>query len=251
MNRPLKNHPFRSAASGLALGLVVAFTAVPALAGEVKIGEGITSLEVDDNGKLTADGRKTALSELDKLPGEDAWDANIHATLDSGRGDGPLYVEFWHKVQGEWQSFWRHDMNDYDGRKYVIVNILLEGNYGFNKDREYTVKFVQVNTKGNDITLAKGNIKLINTGRKVEESEDGGGGGGAEGGDDEPSAQDIRDTLVGDDDEEGEAPDAPAPEPPPAEPSKKGCSIGGEWDAGFSGLAVLLLAGIANRRRRD
>ena len=51
--------------------------------------------------------------------------------------------------------------------------------------------------------------------------------------------------------DEEEAPDAePAEAPPPVEPSKKGCSVGGEYDAGINGLMILALAGLGFRRRK-
>jgi MYXO-CTERM domain-containing protein len=228
-----------------ATGLAVALMATPALAGDLKFGEGVGSIEVDDNGKYT--GGK-AVKELDKIPGEDAWDLNLWASLDGGRAEGPLYIEFWQKVQGQDAIVHRHEMDDYDGRRYVLVNIVLEGNVGFNKDRTYKVKVLQVNSRGKDVVLASGSLKLVNTGRQPEEEE---AGEGAEGEEEEyeSQAQDERDSLAGPDDEE--EPDAePAPEPPPVEPSKKGCSVGGEYDAGINGLMILALAGLGFRRRK-
>ena len=233
--------------SAAVTGLMVALTATPALAGDFKFGEGVDSLEADEKGNLTAAGKKSAVSELDKVPGEDEWDLNLWANLDKARAAGPLYIEFWQKVQGNDAIVYRHEMTDYDGRRLLIVSILLEGNVGFNKDRTYKVKAVQVNSRGKDVILASGSLKLINSGRKVEESED-------EGGDEEEeresASQDELDTLAGPDDEGGEEPDAEPVAPPPVEPAKKGCSIGGEYDAGFSGLMILALAGLGLRRRQ-
>jgi MYXO-CTERM domain-containing protein len=229
-----------------ATGLVVALTATPALAGEFKFGEGIDSLQVDDKGKLTADSKKNALKELDKIPGEDEWDLNLWASLDGGRDEGPLYIEFWQKVQGNDAIVYRHEMNDYDGRRQILVSIILEGNVGFNKDRTYKVKAVQVNSRGKDLVLATGSLKLINTGRKVEEEEGAGEGGEEER---ESASQDELDSLAGPDEED--EPDAEPVAPPPVEPAKKGCSVAGEYDAGFNGLMILALAGLGLRRRKE
>lgn len=227
-----------------ATGLMVALMATPALAGDLKFGEGVDSLEVDDKGALTSAGKKSAIKELDKIPGEDEWDLNLWASLDKGRDEGPLYIEFWQKVQGSDSIVYRHEMNNYDGRRLLIVSILLDGNIGFNKDRTYKVKAVQVNSRGKDLILASGSLKLINTGRKVEESEDEGGDGEEER---ESASQDELDTLAGPDEEE--EPDKEPVAPPPVEPAKKGCSVGGEYDAGFNGLMILALAGLGFRRR--
>lgn len=230
-----------------ATGLAVALMATPALAGDLKYGEGVGSLEVDEDGKLT--GGKS-VKELDKIPGEDAWDLSLWASLDGGRAEGPLYIEFWQKVQGQEAIVHRHEMDDYDGRRYVLVNILLEGNVGFNKDRTYKVKLLQVNSRGKDVVLATGSLKLINTGRQPEEEEPAKGEEGEEE-EYESQAQDERDSLAGPEDE-GQEPDAPtAAEPPPVEPSKKGCSVAGEYDAGINGLMLLALAGLGLRRRKS
>ena len=154
-------------------------------------------------------------------------------------------------MQGQDAIVHRHEMDDYDGRRYVLVNILLEGNVGFNKDRTYKVKVLQVNSRGKDVVLASGSIKLINTGRKVEE-EEGAGGEGGEGEEEyESQSQDEMDSLAGPD--EPDEPDAPTPEvaPPPVEPAKKGCSVGGDYDAGINGLMILALAGLGFRRRKS
>ena len=111
------------------------------------------------------------------------------------------------------------------------------------------VSCFQTLSRGKDLVLASGSIKLINTGRQPEAEEP---GEGAEGEEEEyeSQAQDERDSLAGPDEEE--APDAePAEAPPPVEPSKKGCSVGGEYDAGINGLMILALAGLGFRRRKS
>jgi MYXO-CTERM domain-containing protein len=227
----------------VALGTL--FVASPAWASEIKFGEGPSSLEVDDQGKLTEAGKKTAVKELDKIPGEDAWDLRVWAKLDKG-APGPLYVEFWQTVEvmGKTQNaiVHRHEDSEYDGSKYVNYNILLEGKVGFNKDRTYDVYFVQVGSKGKDIRLASTKLKLINTGREPPEDEE-----SDEEEEDELAEQDELDGLAGDDEETEEPADAA---PPETEASKKGCSVRPGDAGGFDGALLLLLAGVALRRRR-
>ncbi len=223
------------------------FVANSALAGDLKYGEGVDAFEVGEDGKLTGDSEKNSLKKLDKIPGEDAWDLSLWASLDSGRAEGPLYIEFWQRVSGQDAIVHRHEIPDYDGSRYVLENILLEGNIGFNKDRTYTVKVLQVNSRGKDVVLAKGSLELINTGRQPEEEPE-------EEGDDEgeeevdSAAQDALDSLAGPD-EVMKDQSAESEAPPPAEPSKKGCAV--DPEAGFSGLAILMLAGLAFGRRRE
>lgn len=229
----------------VALGAL--FVATPAWAGEIKFGEGPSSLEVDDQGKLTEAGRKTAVKELDKIPGEDAWDLRVWAKLDKG-APGPLYVEFWQTVEvmGKTQTaiVHRHEDGEYDGNKYINYNILLEGKVGFNKDRTYDVYFVQVNAKGKDMRLASTKLKLINTGREPPPDEE---GDGEE--EDELSEQDELDGLAGDEDQADSEPADSAP--PETEASKKGCSVDPGRAGGFDGAVLLLLAAASIRRRRD
>jgi hypothetical protein len=234
----------------LALGLTL-LVSTTALAGEMKFGEGSGSLETDDDGKLTAAGKESVLKELDKIPGEDAWDLNVWLKLDKPKGvEGPLYVEFYQTVSGKEYIVHRHEI-DYDGSKYWTEAILLEGNQGFNKDREYRVQVIQNDGK-RDIKLAGAKIKLINTGREPEPGE---GEGGEE--EEEVSEQDVLDSLApGAEEEEGA--DEPADANPPETESptkKKGCSVANDYELGFSGLAILLFAGLGiraqRRRRRD
>lgn len=250
LHRRTKLRLLRALTFTTVIGLGGLFTASTAMAGEIKFGEGPSSLEVDDSGKLTDAGRKTAVKELDKIPGEDAWDLRVYAKLDKGAG-GPLYVEFWQTVEvmGKKQvaKVFHHEDPNYEGGKYVDYNILLEGKVGFNKDRTYDVYFVQVGKKGKDIRLASAKLKLINTGREPEEGED---GGGEE--EEEETDQDELDSLGGDDEEEEEE-GAPDEAPPETEASKKGCSVDADgMGMGFNGaLALLLIGGAAFARRRD
>jgi hypothetical protein len=232
-----------------AIGLGCLFAVSTAHAGEVKFGEGPMSLATGDDGKLTDAGRKTAVTALDKVAGEDEWDLRIYAKLDKGAG-GPLYVEFWQTVEvlGKKQvsKVFHHEDPNYEGGKYVAYNIVLEGKVGFNKDRTYNVYFVQVGKNDKDIRLASSKLELINTGREPEKGEDTGDGAEEE----EASDQDALDSLGGPDEEEEEEPDAPAEAPPETEASKKGCAVDG--GIGFNGaLMLLLLGGTVLSRRRD
>lgn len=240
MHAPRRSLRILTLSTALGVGLLT--TGVAHADPMILFGEGPESLAVDDEkGKLTAEGKKTALKELDKIPGEDAWDLRVYIEMPRKAAEGPLYFEFFRK--GETQAFWRWE-DTYGGEKYYSNSILLEGDNQFNKDASYTVKVIQVGGSGKDITIISGKIKLINTGREPEPDE-----GGEE--EDEISDQDELDSLGGPDEEE-EPDAAPAPEPPPVPETpanKKGCSMTGTA-AGFNGLLVLGLLGLSTRRRR-
>ena len=214
-----------------------------ALAGEIKFGEGLDSLATDDNGKLTDEGKATVLTELDSIPGEDAWDMNLWARLDSGAAEGPLYIEFWQRIDTDLDGkpdqdslAYRHEDRNFDGSRYYLKNVVLEENFGFNKDRTYKVKIVQVSSSGRDIKLAEGKLRLIDTGREPEAAGDGGDA-------DAVSEQDAMDSFAEGEDENTDAP-APETTPPAVEEtpaSKRGCSIGSPSEHPLSlGLIVLL-----------
>ena len=237
-------------------GAGLAVSASSAFAGEIKFGEGMTALATDDAGKLTAEGKASAVKELDSVPGEDAWDMTLWARLDSGADEGPLYIEFWQRVDTDLDGkpdqdnlAYRHEDANFDGSRYYLTNILLEENFGFNKGRSYKVKILQVSSSGRDLKLAEGKITLIDTGRKPEAAGDGGG----EGAEEEVSEQDAIDSFAGGDDED----DAPEPSaaPPPVEdtPAKKrGCDIGAPSEHPLSLGLLVLIAGVAlTRRPRD
>ena len=227
-----------------------------ASAGEIKFGEGMTALSTDDSGKLTAEGKASAVTELDSVPGEDAWDMMLWARLDGGAAAGPLYIEFWQRIDTDLDGkpdqdnlAYRHEDANYDGSRYYLTNILLEENFGFNKGRSYKVKILQVSSSGRDLKLAEGKIKLIDTGREPEPAAGGGSGDGEEA----VSEQDAIDSFAGGDEEES---DAPAAAPPPVEetPAKKrGFAIGDPTEHPLSlGLMVLLAgAGLTRRPRRS
>ncbi|MFV8751040.1 hypothetical protein ACNOYE_10885 [Nannocystaceae bacterium ST9] len=215
---------------------------------EIWFGTGADSLATDENNAVTSEGAKTKTDEVDQIPGEEDWEVRIAAKLNGYAGTGPLYVEFYQTIQGTEHIVWRHEEPNYDGNRNMAITTVLEGNHGFNKNREYRVQVVQNNGK-RDIVLARGKVKLVDTGREVPEEED-------EGGDDEPSKQDEIDTLAGEDDEEedeGEAAgDGEAPPPIDDTPAKKkGCSVVDEPGVGFSGMLILIALGWATRRRED
>ena len=231
-------------------GVAVGLTPDHALAGpadsEIWFGTGVDSLEVDENGKLTEEGAKTRTSEVDRIPSEEDWELQLHARMGKYAAEGPLYVEFYQEVNGQEYIVYRHEDADYSGDRNYSATILLQANIGFNKDREYRVQIVQNNGK-RDLVLAKGKVKLIDTGRKVEgldEEED-------EGGEDDEAEDEDEDEDEGDEDEGDEGGGEEGP--PPVEPKKKGCSVseGGPADLGATGLGILLLAGAIRRRRRD
>ncbi|HLT36046.1 MAG TPA: hypothetical protein VK034_07165 [Enhygromyxa sp.] len=210
---------------------------------EIWFGTGQDSLETDDEGKLTDAGAKSRSTEVDQIPGEEDWELKLHARMGKYAAEGPLYTEFYQTIQGKEYIVYRHEDMDYDGARLYTTVILLEGNIGFNKDREYRVQIVQNNGK-KDIVMARGKVKLIDTGREPpkEEGED-------EEEDDEGEGEGEEDE---EEDDEGGGGEAPPPiEDTPAK--KKGCTVvsGGAADLGFSGIAILLLAAASRRRRRD
>jgi MYXO-CTERM domain-containing protein len=225
----------------------VALSSTVAWAGDIKIGT--AALEVDDKGNLTAAGRKGAVDTLDEEPGEDMWKAFVWAKLDNA-AEGPLYFEFYQNLGSGDSLVWRYDAGSFPGGKYWSGEIELEGGRGFNKDRTYEIKAVQVSPKGKDLTLATGKVKLIKSGKKPDKPKD-----DEEGGDEDkvPEDQDAHDSLAGGEDDKGDGGGGGDEPPPPVEPkSKKGCSIDTDG-AAFNGALLLALAGFAftaRRRRR-
>ena len=212
-----------------------------AWAGEVKVGA--AKLEVDDKGNLTASGRKGVVDTLDEVPGEDTWVAHVWAKLDNA-AEGPLYFEFYQSLAGTDSLVWRYEEPGFPGGKYFSGEIELAGGRGFNKDRFYEIKAVQVSPKGKDLTLAVGKVKLIKTGKKPEKS-------AADEDEDKAAAdQDALDSFAGGDEPKGDEPKGDEP-PPPVEPkAKKGCSIDSDASAWNGAMLLLVLgAGLIARRR--
>jgi hypothetical protein len=240
-------------ATFVAAGATVSLAPSPAWAAgpneqEIWFGTGQDSLETDEEGKLTDAGAKTKASEIDRIPGTEDWELKVHARLSKSAAEGPLYTEFYQTVQGKEYIVYRHEDADYDGSRLYTTVITLEGNIGFNKDREYRVQIVQ-NNGTKDIIMARGKVKLIDTGREApEEAEEGEEGEGEE----EEAAAEEEEEEEEDEGGEGGSGEAPPPiEDTPAK--KKGCTVasGGALDVGVSGLAILLLAAASRRRRRD
>ena len=213
-------------------------TPAVAYAGDVKFGA--EPLAIDGEGKLTADGKKSAITSLKSQPGEELWVVHVWAKIDKG-GPGPLYVEFiGDRPGGGKYTALRHEKADYQGEPYVSMEIELDGNTGFNKGKTYAVKVIQVSSKGKDIVLASSKLTIEYVEPEAGEDD---GGGDTDG--DEMSDQDALDTLVGGDD------GSDSEGPPPVAPKKKGCSIDASGLGGFSGLLLLFSVGaVAARRRR-
>lgn len=237
-------------ATFVAAGATVSLVPSPAWAAgpnseEIWFGTGQDSLETDEDGKLTDEGAKTKSTEVDRIPGEEDWELKLHARLGKYAAPGPIYTEFYQTVQGKEYIVYRHEDSDYDGSRYYTAVILLEANLGFNKDREYRVQIVQ-NNGTRDLVVARGKIKLIDTGREAPEQAEAEGEDGTEAEAEEDEVDDEEEDAVA---EGGGEP--PAIENTPAK--KKGCTVasGGALDVGVSGLAILLLAAASRRRRRD
>lgn len=253
------------AVSAVTVGVVVGLAPATAWAGpqseEIWFGTGADSLETNDEGQLTPEGEKTRSKEIDRIPGTDDWELKLHARMGKYAAEGPLYVEFYQTVQGKEYIVMRHEDPDYGGERLYTTTIELLGNVGFNKNREYRVQIVQNNGQ-RDLILAKGKVKLIDTGREPEGGDEGEEEAAAEEegaeaeeeaaveaeGDEEEVADDGGGEGGGEGGADGEAP------PPVEDPGKKkGCSVGDEGGPGAlggAGLGLLLLAG-ALRRRRD
>lgn len=246
MKKATRSHLLRRLTLSTAFVLTT-LCSTAALAGEIKIGA--TPIEVDDKGKITAKGKSAVVEELDEVPGEDRWIAHVYAKLDDP-APGPLYIEFYQNLDGAKTMVWRHDMNDFQGEKWINEEVELEGGKGFNKNRTYDVKITQVSPKGKDLTLAYGaKIKLIKSGKKPEPSPE------DEEQDKVPADQDAHDSLGGGDAPEGDGPAAGDGEkegPPPVETKKKGCAVDGEGSAWNGAMILAVLgAGMMLRRRRD
>ena len=227
----------------LCLALAVSIPAVTvaqsAWAGELKLLA--EAPETDGSGKLS--GNPTTTKELASDPGEEIWHLHLWAKLDKG-APGPLYAEISGKIPGSGKSYvvQNFEKSDYEGEKYISWSIELDGNTGFNRNRDYTIELVQLNSKGKNISLtSRGKFKLAYTEPAEQEDE----GGEDEADDDGDDEQDIHDSLGGDDGGGGD--DGP---PAVAPPTKKGCSVD-PGRSGGSALVLLLLVGAAIRRRRD
>lgn len=246
MTKSPRNHLLRRLTLSTAFALAALCSTV-ALAGEVKVGTG--PIQLDDKGKITS--KDVIVDTLDEIPGEDVWKAFVYAKLDNP-APGPLYVEFYQDLDGNKTLVWRHEEPDFQGDKYINLELDLEGGKGFNKNRTYDIKVTQVSAKGKDLTLATGKIKLIKSGKKPEKKPE---DEGDEGGKTDPD-QDAHDSFgsggsggEGDGGSAGNG-DGSKEGPPPVE-KKKGCAIDSD-DSGWNGAMVLLAlgAGLILRRRR-
>jgi hypothetical protein len=215
-----------------------------------------------DTGRLADGEQGKAVTALAGIAGDDAWELNLWAELDWGYGAGPMYVEFFGELDGKrYKVAWQHEFEFSGDQKYVTVEGLrIEGGAGFNRGRTYAIEIHQVNDKGRDLTLARGKIKLDPAPAPTPGASS--GGGGEEPAEEELDAQDVADSLAGDDG--GQSGDAPTPAPtsaatgappPVSDPGdKRGCSVhaGSSRRDGLlgAGLGALLLVFGARRRRR-
>ena len=229
--------------TAVAMATLCSTAASVAWAGEIKFGT--SKLEVDDKGNLTTEGRKASVDTVDEVPGEDRWEVHLWAKLENA-AEGPLYFQFYQNLNGTTSEVWRYDEQNFPGGKFFSADIDLEGGRGFNKDRTYDVKAMQVSPKGKDLILATGKVKLIKSGKKPEKSAD------DEKEDEIPPDQDAYDSLAGGEEPEGDEDKGAAEAPPAVEPkAKKGCTIDSDGSAWNGALLLLALGfGLATRRRR-
>lgn len=243
----MSKHPSRLRSLGFALAFAGGLLAAPAaLAGDVKFGA--KPLETDDSGKLTDAGKSAAVKQLPSNPGEEVWPLHLWAQIDKG-APGPLYVEFFDKLPGSGKRYkaWAYEHAGYEGEKYVTLEIELEGDVGFNKGHTYTIEISQLDNKGKNLVLASGQLELVYTAGKPEDSEEEEGDDEGEDEDGQTKEQDELDSFAGGD----EANSGEAPPPVTSPGKKKGCSV--DSSSGIApGLLVLLLLGLARppRRRR-
>ncbi len=256
--RPIFSHKMRAFVFGVSL-LSGTLISSAAYAGELKFGEGADSLQTDDAGKLTSTGGKTAVKEIDKVIGEDAWDLKIWARVDRAVA-GPMYIEFYRSQGGKEYIVHRHEMN-FEGGKYLAESVMLEGGQGFNKNSSYKVIVIQNDGK-KDLKLATAKIKLIKSDREAKANaaaaaetgdEDGGEGAADSAATPDCSEQDRLDGFCGTEATTAgaDAPAAAAEPPVTQDPSRqKGCSIGETTPAGGTAAAILLLVGLGATHRR-
>ena len=121
MTKSPRNHLLRRLTLSTAFALAALCSTV-ALAGEVKVGTG--PIQLDDKGKITS--KDVIVDTLDEIPGEDVWKAFVYAKLDNP-APGPLYVEFYQDLDGNKTLVWRHEEPDFQGDKYINIEVDLEG----------------------------------------------------------------------------------------------------------------------------
>ncbi|HWB76095.1 MAG TPA: hypothetical protein VG755_14095 [Nannocystaceae bacterium] len=205
------------------------FALVLAAPGELLVGA--DALAVDDAGKITADGKAKAVSELEEsAPGGEAWTLHLWAKIDKGV-EGPMYVEFHRDHGGERLLAHRVEL-DFDGGQYLAQDVDISRSQGFRIGDTIEVSCVQI-IGGKDITKAKGKLKLVASSKPPPKEAP----GEAKEEVDPNEASEIASTPSA-------GPDGGAP-PKVESGDKKGCSI-----AGASTMPWLWLLGIAAIRRR-
>lgn len=233
-----------------ALVLAAAFLfAAPAFAGEIKFGK--EKLAVDGEGKITDAGLKAAVEEIPSVPGNEEWVVHMWAKLEKA-APGALNIEFYGKTpDGQRYLAYRHAENDYEGGKYVSLELELEDGQGFNKNHTYSVEITQLDDKGRDFKLASGKLKLGYTPAPAEADD----GKDEEGKDDDGKDDDGKADDGKADEDDGDDQDAQDSlgngTPPPVESGKKkGCSIEPDGPSGALGVLVLVALATGARRRR-
>lgn len=212
-----------------------------AWAGELRIG--VEPLEVDGQGKITDAGRKAAVTEVEAEPGNELWTIHVYAQMDKRTVEGPLYVEIYRERNGKQLVAYRKDYPDYDGARYVSIELELERTDGFAPGQTVEVAFVQ-DVAGRTVKWAKSPLTLLASSVPPEPEEE------QELEDELDGEDEDEDELDGEDEEAAAAP--PQPAAPPSEPppvtsgNKRGCRMGGPEPSAW----LVLLALIGARRRR-
>jgi hypothetical protein len=212
-----------------------------ARAGELLIG--LEPLEVDAKGKITDAGKAAAVTEVEAGPYNELWSVHLYAQLDKRTVNGPLYLEVYRERKGKLFVALRKEYPDYDGARYVTMDLELESTDGFAAGQTVEIAFVQT-VGGRDAKWAKAKLTLLASSAPPPESEP----------EEEVEGED-EDELEGEGEDEGEDEEAAAPpqpaapsEPPPVESgNKRGCHVGGPEPSAW--LLLVPLLGARRRRR--
>jgi hypothetical protein len=202
-----------------------------AWAGELLVGA--EPLPVGDDGNITKDAKGKAVAEIESsVPGDEAWTLYIWAKIDNP-AIGPIYLEFYRRHDGRELMAHRVPYEEYDGGKFLRMDVEITRNDGFKSGETLDVAFVQ-NVGGKDVKKAKGKITLLKSSKPMPKGE--------EADEDEDEEEEV------DPNEAKEIAETPPEESTPPEVEsgdKKGCTVGG------IAMSPWLLLPVVGLRRRS
>jgi hypothetical protein len=198
-----------------------------AWAGELLVGA--EPIEVGDDGNITKAAKGKAVAELESsVPGDEAWTLYIWAKIDNP-AVGPIYLEFYRNHDGRELMAHRVGYEEYEGDKFISMDVEITRTEGFRSGETLDVAFVQ-HVGGKDVKKAKGKITLLKSSKPMPKAEE---AAPEEEEKDPNEAKEIAETP------------ASESEPPAVESGdKKGCTLGGVAMSPW-----LLLPLVALRRR--